>query len=99
MIWLNFLIMLILNSCQTAERDSFIIPEGYKGDVTIIFNQKKGSIRKYESRRIIYEIPNDGILITQFSADYGFTDSQYFYIDSLKKIFRSMIGLKVYAVV
>ena len=84
LICLNFLSMIFFYNCQTAERATIIMPIGFKGDVTIIFNQKNGSSTKYENGRRIYEIPSDGVLITKFTSDYGFTDFQYYYIDSLK---------------
>ena len=48
----------------------------------IIFNQFNGAAVKYESGRRVYEIPNNGILLTQFEDEDGLINHQYYYIDS-----------------
>ncbi len=88
MIILHLLFIMVFNSCQIAESSTFMIPKGYKGVVTIVFNQKNGMPKKYENGRRFYEIPSDGILLTQFKDDYGYIDYQYFYTDSLKNRVR-----------
>ena len=41
-----------------------------------------GKPPKYENGRRVYEIPSDGILLTQFTPNPGFTDTKYFSVDS-----------------
>ena len=46
----------------------------------IIYNQKSGEKIKYEDRKRIYEIPANGILKTQFEANYGLREfTQYYF--------------------
>lgn len=61
----------------------YLIPEGFTGRVNIILNQKGGSPTKYEDGRRVYEIPSDGILLTQFTINDGFIDRKYYYVDSI----------------
>ena len=42
----------------------FIIPEGYKGDVYIIYTATDGKPATTHQAGIIFRIPNDGILFT-----------------------------------
>lgn len=78
--------VLVLSSCnQKPKPETYLIPEGFKGRATVIFNQKKGVPSKYENGRRIYEIPANGILLTQFKEEYGFIDHQYYYVDSSSK--------------
>jgi hypothetical protein len=44
-----------------------------------------GTPIKYEKGTRVYEIPSDGILLTQFSDEYGFTNRKYFYVDEQGK--------------
>lgn len=75
--------LFILSSCnKKAEPETYLIPKGFTGRVNIILNQKEGSSVKYEGGRRIYEIPTDGILLTQFAVNDGILDRKYCYIDS-----------------
>jgi hypothetical protein len=76
----------MLSSChQKPEAETYLIPEGFKGRATVIFNQKEGASPKYENGRRVYEIPANGILLTQFKDEYGIVDHQYYYINSSGK--------------
>jgi len=73
-------VMQFLISChQQAEPETYIIPESFTGKVNIIFNRKEGSEKKYEDGRRVYEVPNDGILLTQFTTNDGFINRKYYY--------------------
>src|SRR4051812_14822930 len=76
------LILLILAGCQNPEPADFLIPKGYTGRVAVVFEQKQGEKPKYLNGRRIYDIPANGILLTQFKAEFGFIDYRYFLIDS-----------------
>jgi len=74
---------LCLYACSPKpEPETYLIREGYKGRVNIIFNQRDGVPPKYEKARRIYEVPGNGILLTQFKDEYGLVDHRYFYVDS-----------------
>jgi hypothetical protein len=68
-------------SCQSPQPADFLIPKGYSGRAAVVFEQKQGQEPKYENGRRIYEIPDNGILLTQFKAEHGFVDYRYFLVD------------------
>jgi hypothetical protein len=76
---LIFFMQLLISCHQQAEPEIYIIPENFTGKVNIIFNRKEGSEKKYDSGRRVYEIPTDGILLTQFKTNDGFIDRKYYY--------------------
>ena len=77
---IGMLNLFALNSCsQKAEPETYLIPEGFTGKVNIVFNRKEGRPVKYDGGRRIYEIPADGILLTQFATNDGFMNRKYFY--------------------
>lgn len=83
----------ILTACyKTDEAEIFLIPENYSGKVNIIFNQKSGLPIKYEGNNRVYEIPANGILITQFTSEYGLIQQTFYFVDSLGK--RKRIEIK-----
>lgn len=76
------MVLLCLGSCKNPEPADFLIPKGYMGRVAVVFEQKQGEKPKYLNGRRIYEIPPNGILLTQFKAESGFVDYRYFLVDS-----------------
>jgi hypothetical protein len=68
---------------NTSEPETFLIPISYRGKVHIIFDEKCGQPPKYENGRRTYQIPDNGVLLTQFKDAYGFIDHKYFFVDSL----------------
>lgn len=62
------------------EKVTYLIPEGYTGNVLVIFNQPFGKKPEYENDRRIYRIPKTGILFTQFKDEEGLMREQYYYI-------------------
>jgi hypothetical protein len=69
-------------SCnQEVEKEIYLIPSTFKGKVNVIFSQANGKPIKYENNARVYEIPEDGILLTQFKEQEGFVKREYFYVD------------------
>jgi hypothetical protein len=77
--WLNA--VYIFASCQNAELELYLIPKGFEGQVFIVFNQPQGQPKTYEKSRRVFD--TTGVLLTQFSPNYGFINWQYAYIDSI----------------
>jgi hypothetical protein len=84
--------MNITGCYNNPEPETYLIPKGFRGRVSIIFNQKDGAPIRYENGRRIYEIPSNGILLTQFKDEYGIINHEYYYVDS----FGSRYGLPIY---
>ncbi len=84
LIWIFSLLQLI-TGCKQPEPETYLLPYGFKGKVNIIFNQSKGASAKYENGRRLYEIPSNGILLTQFKDEEGIVNHEYYYIDSTGK--------------
>lgn len=64
-----------------ASDDVFIIPADFKGTIAVIYGQKNGTEKEYESGKRLYCIPQNGILKTQFelkgeTANFG----EYYYL-------------------
>lgn len=61
---------------------TYYFPNEYRGEVAIIFNENCGESSAFINDRRIYDIPKDGILITQFTKESGILDHEYYLIDS-----------------
>jgi len=84
---MNFFISMLMLLCNMGcshnpEPETYLIPKGFTGRVDVILNQKNGTPVKYENGRRVYEIPDNGILLTQFKDEYGIVNRQYYYVDS-----------------
>jgi uncharacterized lipoprotein YehR (DUF1307 family) len=89
---LSFLIILL--SCrQKGEQEIYVLPNGYTGLVLVILNQKDGVPEKYAGKSRVYEIPETGILKTQFSNNEGWTELPQFYYDRIEK--QNQISVKM----
>jgi hypothetical protein len=63
-----------------ADPEIHLIPEGYTGEVTIVFNAPDGASFDVEDGARLYRIPVNGILFTQFPVNYGMDRSRKFFL-------------------
>ncbi len=83
---MGLMYLMTLSSChRKAEPETYLVPKDFIGRVNIIMNQKEGSEKKYEDGRRVYEIPTDGVLLTQFTINDGLTDRKYYSVDGAGK--------------
>lgn len=78
--------ILIWKKINTVEPEFFLIPKNYRGFVYISYNHKCGKPTKYEANSRVYEIPNDGVLLTQFKDKQGFINQKFYLIDKGKRV-------------
>ncbi|WP_170227626.1 DUF6843 domain-containing protein [Flavobacterium noncentrifugens] len=62
-------------------KETFLIPNGFEGRITVVFNQPNATQIPIENDRRIYKIPEDGILITSSKIETGILHQKYYYID------------------
>ncbi len=79
--YLFILLFFSLHGCGYSDSADFQIPKNYCGRIAVVFNQTMGQKPKFVNGRRIYEIPENGILLTQFVYKPGFVDYHYFLID------------------
>ena len=77
------ILLFALFSCKKSEREILVLPKGFKGYVIVIFNQENGTPINYKDRSRVYEIPQDGVLRTQFPTNGGWGDFPIFYYGSI----------------
>ena len=78
--------ILIWKKINTVEPEIFLIPKNYRGFVYISYNHKCGTPIKYKEDSRVYEIPNDGVLLTQFKDEQGFINQRFYIIDNEKRV-------------
>lgn len=65
---------------RRADSEVHLIPAGYSGDVTIVFNAPNGEPLDVEDGARLYRIPLTGILFTQLAINEGHSPEQRFFL-------------------
>ncbi|WP_420576355.1 DUF6843 domain-containing protein [Ekhidna sp.] len=89
----KYLVILIVlfQSCRFAEDEHFYIPESFEGTVVIFFDQTDGQDEEYSNDGgRIYRIPKNGILFTEFSANYGAVNAKYYYVNEFGRVTKEI---------
>ncbi len=92
---LFFLISLqLINGCSVfsprswGENEMVIIPRGYRGVVFIVFEQLDGEPQLYRNGSRLYQIPQQGVLKTQFDRNEGLQSIPTFYYQQGNELFE-----------
>jgi hypothetical protein len=59
--------------------EAYVIPEGYQGDIYVLFDVLDGAPAETGYHKLTYSIPNDGILRTRTSMPRNWTRTTYFF--------------------
>lgn len=88
-LFIFFIFLLIIAGCNnstTCEKEIYLIPPAFTGELIVYFDQPNGQEIQYEDNARIYSIPASGYLKTQFPKNGGCMNNdriQFFYKDSL----------------
>src|SRR5687768_11189 len=64
---------------EIAEDEIYLLPDGYSGVVTVILNRDDGEEPQYQFGKRVYNIPSNGVLITQFDLNAGWHSPTEFF--------------------
>lgn len=64
-----------------AEPEIFLIPQNFRGQFEIVFVEPCGKSLTYEKGYRLYQIPNDGVLITNAKRSLGVIDRKFYLVD------------------
>ena len=81
-ILLPFLLLIFTSCFNTKTPETYLIPDGYQGKITVVYEQDKGRDEEFEGDRRLYRIDTNGILITKFKSEDGTINEDYYYIKS-----------------
>lgn len=78
----------IVFGCSSGTGRIILIPVGYEGIVTIIYDVKDGTAKEFENGKQVFKIPLSGVLNTQHSLDTTWVSSDeinYYYYSGNKR--------------
>jgi hypothetical protein len=79
-----FIVSYIVFKVTDASHDIFLIPEGFRGQVIVLYGQSDGQPKEFDGNWRIYRVPQSGILKTQFQLKGDVINlgrTKYFFID------------------
>ena len=77
------IVSLLLFGCSFGNGDIVVIPKNFKGYIIIIYNQKSGALPKYEGKKRVYEIPQNGVLRVQNKIDTDWREPTEYYYEKI----------------
>ena len=80
---LSYISFALWSCVSKGEPEIFIVPKDYIGYLIVVFNQASGYPIRYDGKKRVYEMPENGILKTQFQPTYGWTSSIEFFYDTI----------------
>ena len=92
---LPILILYTTIKINAPSDDIFLIPDGYRGKVIIIYGQENGTPEEYENDKRVYRIPNNGLLRTRFYIKGNSVKTgEHYFVDKDGK--RTKIDLTIF---
>ncbi|MGS2762176.1 DUF6843 domain-containing protein [Sinomicrobium sp. M5D2P9] len=77
---LLFVALSVFAGCgPSGEEAIFVVPENYTGYILVIYDQENGAEKEYKDKARIYRIPSNGILLSKFPTNPGWSDFPKFY--------------------
>ena len=73
-----FMYQVIFYVNNRSEPETFLIPEGYRGKVRVIYDQPRGTPEVREEKRVVYQIGDTGVFLTKVQMRPGFVDWQFY---------------------
>ena len=73
---------MMFSSCFWGEGEIFLLPENFEGPVMILVGEDQGESIKYEKGKRVYEVPENGILYTQFDNQEKYLHIEYYHVSS-----------------
>lgn len=61
--------------------ETFLIPKDFRGQITLIYNEPCGQTIPKVDGRLIYRIPDNGVMILTNEFETGIIDQEYYFVD------------------
>lgn len=61
--------------------ETFLVPKNFRGQIALIYNEPCGQTVPKVDGRLIYKIPNNGVMILTNKFETGIIDQEYYFVD------------------
>lgn len=70
--------------------ETFLIPENFRGKITLYYGEPYGQELQKENGRLIYHIPTNGVMIVKNPFETGIINEEYYFVDLKGKIIKKI---------
>lgn len=88
------IVLFFLSACsaEPAEDEIVLIPDGYVGEVSLVFGVSNGLPKEYENGKRIYRVSKEGYLFSRFQRSIGKRWVTYYYVDAQGNRVKQLVG-------
>jgi hypothetical protein len=81
LLWYPGLVSLMFLGSKRMTPEIFLIPNDFRGTITLIYNEPCGQTIPKVDGRLIYKIPDNGVMILKNVFETGIIDQEYYFVD------------------
>ena len=82
LLWYPGLIAFMYLASSHMTPQTFLIPLNFRGQITLIYNEPCGQRIQKINGRMVYKIPDNGVMILVNKLETGIIDQEYYFVDS-----------------
>lgn len=88
--WLPGFGLLMYFGSEHMTPETFLIPENFRGKITLYYGEPCGQELQKENGRLIYHIPENGVMIIKNPFETGIINEEYCFVDLKGKIIKKI---------
>ena len=81
-LWYPGLLGFISLGAKHMTPETFLVPKDFRGQITLIYEESCGETIPKVNGRLIYKIPDNGVLILANKFETGIIDQEYYFVDN-----------------
>ena len=91
--WYPGFLALMYFGAKRMTPETFLIPQDFRGQITLVYNEPCGETIPKVDGKLIYKIPNNGVMILTNELETGLTDQEFFFVNSQGKKIEKLEAL------
>ena len=82
LLWYPGMLAFFFLASKHKTPETFLIPKDFRGQITLIYNEPCGQTVPKVDGRLIYKIPDNGVMILTNKFETGIIDQEYYFVDN-----------------
>lgn len=82
LLWYPGMLAFVFLASKHMTPETFLIPKDFRGQITLIYNEPCGQTVPKVDGRLIYKIPDNGVMILTNKFETGIIDQEYYFVDN-----------------
>jgi len=82
LLWFPGMLAFFFLASKHMTPETFLIPKDFRGQITLIYNEPCGQTVPKVDGRLIYKIPDNGVMILTNKFETGIIDQEYYFVDN-----------------